>query len=129
MKERLIQLLGFGGELAGDLHFDARLAQLSKAIAPHLRVRIFRCRHYAGGIVEHASAIRRQLVDGRLFVVPDCGHEVMSRKPGLFNEALAAFFRTTETVATARAERHATAPHADDDPDRGRWTEFPHDPQ
>jgi len=110
--------------------------------------------------VEHASAIRRQLVDGRLFVVPDCGHEVMSRKPGLFNEALAAFFRTTETVATARAERHATVPavptaagapaaetdhpaqsvrtadanapapdHADDDPDRGRWTEFPHDPQ
>jgi len=79
--------------------------------------------------VEHASAIRRQLVDGRLFVVPDCGHEVMSRKPGLFNEALTAFFRTTETVATARAERHAPVPHADDDPDRGRWTEFPHDPQ
>ena len=110
--------------------------------------------------VEHASAIRRQLVDGRLFVVPDCGHEVMSRKPGLFNEALAAFFRTTETVAAARAERNATVPtapaapaaetaparpaaetaraadsnptvpdHADDDPDRGRWTEFPHDPQ
>ena len=86
--------------------------------------------------VEHASAIRRQLGDGRLFVVPDCGHEVMSRKPGLFNEALAAFFRATETVASARAERHATVPgaapappHADDDPDRGRWTEFPHDPQ
>jgi dienelactone hydrolase len=97
--------------------------------------------------VEHASAIRRQLVDGRLFVVPDCGHEVMSRKPGLFNEALAAFFRATETVATARAEPpSAMAPasrtaatagtaenpmapaHADDDPDRGRWTEFPHDP-
>ena len=34
--------------------------------------------------------------------MPDCGHEVMSRKPGLFNEALAAFFRATETVATAR---------------------------
>jgi pimeloyl-ACP methyl ester carboxylesterase len=88
--------------------------------------------------VEHASAIRRQLVDGRLFVVPDCGHEVMSRKPGLFNEALAAFFRSTETVAAARSERPGssttptvTAPappvHADDDPDRDRWTEFPHD--
>ena len=54
--------------------------------------------------VEHASGLRRQLPDGRLFVVPDCGHEVMSRKPALFNEALAGFFRSTETVATRRAE-------------------------
>jgi pimeloyl-ACP methyl ester carboxylesterase len=54
--------------------------------------------------VEHASAIRRQLLDGRLFVAPDCGHEVMSRKPSLFNEALAGFFRATEAVARRRAE-------------------------
>jgi len=54
--------------------------------------------------VEHAAAIRRQLPDGRLFVAPDCGHEVMSRKPSLFNEALAGFFRTTEPVARRRAE-------------------------
>ena len=40
--------------------------------------------------------LRRQLPDGRLFVAPDCGHEVMSRKPSLFNEALAGFFRSTE---------------------------------
>jgi pimeloyl-ACP methyl ester carboxylesterase len=82
--------------------------------------------------IEHASAIRRQLVDGRLFVVPDCGHEVMSRKPALFNEALAGFFRSTETVAAARAEpsapRTSARVHADDDPDRARWTEFPGDP-
>ena len=54
--------------------------------------------------VEHASGIRRQLPDGRLFVAPDCGHEVMSRKPSLFNEALAGFFRSTEATARRRAE-------------------------
>jgi pimeloyl-ACP methyl ester carboxylesterase len=62
--------------------------------------------------VGHADGIRRQLPDGRLFVVPDCGHEVMSRRPGLFNEALTAFFRSTEATARRRAEaaeRLATA--------------------
>jgi len=54
--------------------------------------------------VEHASGMRRQLPDGRLFVAPQCGHEVMSRKPALFNEALAGFFRATEEVARRRAE-------------------------
>jgi pimeloyl-ACP methyl ester carboxylesterase len=55
--------------------------------------------------VDHALGLRRQLPDGRLFVAPDCGHEVMSRKPSLFNEALSGFFRSTATVATKRAER------------------------
>jgi len=55
--------------------------------------------------VDHAWGIQRQLPDGRLFVVPECGHEVMSRKPSLFNEALAGFYRSTATVAAARAER------------------------
>ena len=59
--------------------------------------------------VDHAWGIERQLGDGRLFVVPDCGHEVMSRKPSLFNEALAGFFRSTAAVAAARADR-AMAP-------------------
>jgi pimeloyl-ACP methyl ester carboxylesterase len=65
--------------------------------------------------VEHASGIRRQLADGRLFVAPDCGHEVMSRKPRLFNEALAAFYRSTEETARRRAtgaSRAATAVQA-----------------
>ena len=53
--------------------------------------------------VDHAWGIKRQLPDGRLFVAPDCGHEVMSRKPSLFNEALAGFFRSTATVAARRA--------------------------
>jgi pimeloyl-ACP methyl ester carboxylesterase len=64
---------------------------------------------------EHAAALARQLPGGRLFVAPDCGHEVMSRKPGLFNEALAGFYRATEAVArerAARAERPATPPDA-----------------
>jgi pimeloyl-ACP methyl ester carboxylesterase len=64
---------------------------------------------------EHAAALARQLPGGRLFVAPDCGHEVMYRKPGLFNEALAGFYRATEAVArerAARAERPATPPDA-----------------
>ena len=44
---------------------------------------------------EHAAGLARQLPGGRLFVVPDCGHEVMARRPGLFNEAIAGFYRST----------------------------------
>jgi pimeloyl-ACP methyl ester carboxylesterase len=54
--------------------------------------------------VDHAWGISRQLADGRLFVVPGCGHEVTSRRPGLFNEALGGFYRATEAAARARAE-------------------------
>jgi pimeloyl-ACP methyl ester carboxylesterase len=52
---------------------------------------------------EHAAGLARQLPDGRLFVVPDCGHEVMARRPGLFNEATSAFYRSTEEQARRRA--------------------------
>ena len=52
---------------------------------------------------EHAAGLARQLPDGRLFVAPDCGHEVMARRPGLFNEAMAGFYRSTETAARHRA--------------------------
>jgi pimeloyl-ACP methyl ester carboxylesterase len=54
--------------------------------------------------VDHAWGLSRQAPDGRLFVAPDCGHEVMTRRPGLFNEALAGFFRSTERTAQQRAE-------------------------
>jgi pimeloyl-ACP methyl ester carboxylesterase len=54
---------------------------------------------------EHAAGLARQLPNGRLFVVPDCGHEVTARRPGLFNEAIGGFYRSTEAVATARAGR------------------------
>lgn len=59
--------------------------------------------------VDHAWGISRQLPDGRLFVAPDCPHEVMTRRPGLFNEALAGFFRSTEVKARQRAEAPAGA--------------------
>jgi len=54
---------------------------------------------------EHAAGLARQLPDGRLLVVPDCGHEVMSRRPGLFNEATSGFYRSTEEEARRRAAR------------------------
>ena len=52
---------------------------------------------------EHAAGLARQLPAGRLFIAPDCGHEVMSRKPGLFNEAISGFYRGTEAIARQRA--------------------------
>jgi pimeloyl-ACP methyl ester carboxylesterase len=57
--------------------------------------------------VGQAWELQRQLLDGRLFVVPDCGHEVTVRRPGLFNEGLAGFYRATQAVATARAGQGA----------------------
>jgi pimeloyl-ACP methyl ester carboxylesterase len=53
--------------------------------------------------VDHALGLSRQIPRARLFVVPDCGHEVMSRRPGLFNEALSGFYRSTEAEARRRA--------------------------
>ena len=53
--------------------------------------------------VEAAASLARQLPDGRLFVVPDAGHEVMVRRPGLFNEGMTGFYRTTEAEARKRA--------------------------
>jgi pimeloyl-ACP methyl ester carboxylesterase len=53
---------------------------------------------------EHAAGLARQLPGGRLFIVPDCGHEVTARRPGLFNEAVSGFYRSTEPEARRRAE-------------------------
>jgi hypothetical protein len=53
--------------------------------------------------VDHAWGLARQLSDARLFVAPECGHEVMVRRPALFNEACAGFYRSTEAVARRRA--------------------------
>jgi pimeloyl-ACP methyl ester carboxylesterase len=58
--------------------------------------------------VDHAWGMARQVQDGRLLVVPDCGHEVPAKRPGLFNEALGGFYRSTAEVA----ERRATAARA-----------------
>lgn len=59
--------------------------------------------------VDHAWGLARQLPDARLFIVPDGQHEVMNKRPALFNEALAGFYRSTARVATARAEAGADA--------------------
>ncbi len=60
--------------------------------------------------VDHAVAIYRQLPDARLFIAPDSGHQVMSQRPALFNEAAAGFYRATEAVARERAG-HGRAEH------------------
>ena len=49
-----------------------------------------------GGTEIYVAELARQL--------RGCGHEVMVRRPGLFNEAIAGFYRSTEAVARARAE-------------------------
>jgi pimeloyl-ACP methyl ester carboxylesterase len=64
--------------------------------------------------VDHAWGLSRQLGDGRLFVAPGCGHEVPSKRPALFNEAIAGFYRSTAVVAAKRAGEHAPEPTAED---------------
>jgi pimeloyl-ACP methyl ester carboxylesterase len=53
--------------------------------------------------VDHAWGLARQLPDGRLLVAPDCPHEIVARRPALFNEACAEFYRSTETIARGRS--------------------------
>ena len=55
--------------------------------------------------VHQGARLARQVRDGRLLVVPDCGHELLSERPTLVNEALGSFYRSTETIARQRAER------------------------
>ena len=59
--------------------------------------------------IGHAWEVQRQLPDARLFVVPGAGHEVMVQRPALFNEALSGFYRSTESIAAARAEHGGDA--------------------
>ncbi len=53
--------------------------------------------------VDHAWGLTRQLPDARLLVAPDCPHEIMARRPALFNEACAEFYRSTESIARGRS--------------------------
>lgn len=43
--------------------------------------------------LDHAVALRRQLPDARLLVAPDCGHQVMIERAGIFNQAATTFWR------------------------------------
>lgn len=63
--------------------------------------------------VDHAWGLARQLPDARLLVAPDCPHEIVARRPALFNESCAEFFRATETIARGRS---GGAWHATDRP-------------
>ncbi len=47
--------------------------------------------------------LARQLLDGRLFVLPDCGHVAMVQRPTLFTEGCTGFWRSTAEVAARRA--------------------------
>lgn len=49
--------------------------------------------------VGQAWALARQLPDARLFVVPDCPHEVPSKRPRLFLEGLLGFYRSIGAIA------------------------------
>mgnify|MGYP003342865277 CR=1 FL=1 len=61
--------------------------------------------------VGQAWELARQLPDARLFVAPGCGHDVMVRRPALFNEAMSAFYRSTEKAATERAAAAGSLVH------------------
>jgi len=53
--------------------------------------------------VDAAWRLSRSVVDGRLLVVPDAGHEAFAERPAIATEALEEFYRSTEAVARLRA--------------------------
>ena len=53
--------------------------------------------------VDHAWQLSRSVLDGRLLVLPDAGHEAFAERPTIAMEALGAFYRSTEAVARSRA--------------------------
>lgn len=71
--------------------------------------------------VDHAWGLRRQLPDARLLVLPECHHEVMTCRPGLFNEACGGFYRSTEAVARRRARPIGFQPHEHPDGTDTAW--------
>jgi pimeloyl-ACP methyl ester carboxylesterase len=54
--------------------------------------------------VMQAADLARQVQDGRLLVLPRCGHDVLRTRPAGFDEVLSGFYRSTEPVARRRAE-------------------------
>ena len=54
--------------------------------------------------VGQAWELSRQVRHGSLFVAPDSGHDVLTRRPALALEAMRGFYRSTEAIAVARAE-------------------------
>jgi pimeloyl-ACP methyl ester carboxylesterase len=54
--------------------------------------------------VVQAAALARQVRDGRLFVAPDTGHDLLTRRPALSLEVLRTFYRSTDSLASAWAD-------------------------
>ena len=57
--------------------------------------------------VGQAWELSRQVRDGRLFVAPDSGHDVLTRRPVLATEALLGFYRSTDSIADRRSDAQA----------------------
>ena len=55
-----------------------------------------------------AAGLARQVVDGRLLVLPDVGHDTLVERVAVLEAALADFYRSTETIARARARDAST---------------------
>jgi pimeloyl-ACP methyl ester carboxylesterase len=53
--------------------------------------------------VDQAADLARSVHDGRLFVAPQAGHDVTNDQPELCATAMLGFYRSTESVARARA--------------------------
>ena len=58
--------------------------------------------------IAEAAGLARQVVDGRLLVLPDVGHDSLVEHVPILEAALAEFYRSTETVARARARDPST---------------------
>ena len=58
----------------------------------------------------YVSELARQVRDGRLLVAPDAGHDVIHEGADLINEALLGFYRSTASVASARADAPVEVP-------------------
>ena len=59
--------------------------------------------------VDQAADLARTVRDGRLFVAPGAGHDLTNDRPDLCATAMLDFYRSTETVARARAGAIETA--------------------
>jgi len=54
------------------------------------------------------AGLARQVLDGRLLVLPDVGHDSLVEHVPILAAALADFYRSTEAVARARARDTST---------------------
>jgi len=48
--------------------------------------------------LEQAVRVKRQLADGRLLIVPECGHVVEAERPSVFNPAMLQFLRRVRSA-------------------------------